>query len=407
MQLQPEIPQAEEPVIPANWRRYEGRVPAYCSGNTTIYVDCQDPRWRQWDGAKQLGRKRHRMPVVARPRWQVVVVSNRGLQAMLVPGQAGPLQGLVAVGQAIAAASRDPPGPRRQSAPCTANPATAAHRDCRHNTEGGLDPVDPGTDERGAADGCAPAVFARAAAIASQADEAVEVVDAALDHSSHCDRAGGRRITVSTSAKDLVQELQKTVNELAGTPGRPSRSNGGQHHAVVTPRTITASPSIRNDVALMRGAASNDSREAVSPVMTVAREAADARAIPAHHQPIAVMLDFVNPERAGRWQRHLRRLAWLDEAGWTLQDHDDHSLGRSDLTATTDTIKSRTDRSRLRPRRLRRLALHASDDGYDFGIARRADIAPAFRQADYVALRSLPVDQTPAHAARTSRAERP
>ena len=29
--------------------------------------------------ADQLGRKRHRMPVVARPRWQVVVVSNRGL----------------------------------------------------------------------------------------------------------------------------------------------------------------------------------------------------------------------------------------------------------------------------------------------------------------------------------------
>jgi hypothetical protein len=53
------------------------------------------------------------------------------------------------------------------------------------------------------------------------------VVDAALDHSSHRDRAGGRRITVSTSAKDLVQELQKTVDELAGTPGRPSRSNGG------------------------------------------------------------------------------------------------------------------------------------------------------------------------------------
>ncbi len=38
--------------------------------------------------------------------------------------------------------------------------------------------------------------------------------------------------------------------------------------------------------------------------MTAAREAADARAIPAHHQPIAVVLDFVNPERAGgrRWQ---------------------------------------------------------------------------------------------------------
>ena len=112
-------------------------------------------------------------------------------------GRPWPLQEPVALGQAIAAASRDPPGRRRQPAPCTASPAAAAHRDRRHNTEGGLDRVDPGADEQAAADGRAPAVFARAAAIASQADEAVEVVDAALDHSSHRDRAGGRRITVS------------------------------------------------------------------------------------------------------------------------------------------------------------------------------------------------------------------
>jgi hypothetical protein len=65
-------------------------------------------------------------------------------------------------------------------------------------------------------------------------------VDAALDHSSHRDRAGGRRITVSTSAMDLVQELQTPVDELAGAPAA-SRSNGGQHHAVVTPR-LEASP---------------------------------------------------------------------------------------------------------------------------------------------------------------------
>jgi hypothetical protein len=171
---------------------------------------------------------------------------------MLVSGQAGPLQGPVAVGQAIAAASRDSPGPRRQPTPCIARPAAATHQDRQHNTEGGLDNVDPDADERGAADGRAPAVFARAAAIASQADEAVEVVDAALDHSSHRDRAGGRRITVSSSAKgkttrNLVQELQKTVDELAGAPGRPSRSNGGQHHAVVTPR-VEASPD-RSDFA--------------------------------------------------------------------------------------------------------------------------------------------------------------
>ena len=61
-------------------------------------------------------------------------------------------------------------------------------------------------------------------------------MNAALDHSSHRDRAGGRRITVSSSAKNLVQELQKTVDELAGALGRASRSNGGQSHTVVTSR---------------------------------------------------------------------------------------------------------------------------------------------------------------------------
>ena len=55
--------------------------------------------------------------------------------------------------------------------------------------------------------------------------------------------------------------------------------------------------------------------------MAVACEAASALAIPSHHQPIAVMLDFVNPERAGRRLRRLRRQARLDEAGGTLQDH--------------------------------------------------------------------------------------
>jgi hypothetical protein len=61
----------------------------------------------------------------------------------------------------------------------------------------------------------------------------------------------------------------------------------------------------------------NDGREAVGPVMAVAGETADALAISAHHQPVAVMLDFVDPCRAGRWPRHLRRLARFDEAGGT------------------------------------------------------------------------------------------
>jgi len=39
--------------------------------------------------------------------------------------------------------------------------------------------------------------------------------------------------------------------------------------------------------------------------MAVAGEAADARAIPAHHRAIAVVFEFVDPERAGRWSATL------------------------------------------------------------------------------------------------------
>ena len=49
---------------------------------------------------------------------------------------------------------------------------------------------------------------------------------------------------------------------------------------------------------------------------SAACEATDPRAIPAHHQPIAVVFDFVNPQWAGRWPGRLRRLARCDE------DHD-------------------------------------------------------------------------------------
>jgi len=79
MQLQPEIPQAEEPVIPANWRRYEGRIPAYCTGNTTIYVDCPDPRWRQWDGARRYTACGSGRELLATDDWDAVLalVENR------------------------------------------------------------------------------------------------------------------------------------------------------------------------------------------------------------------------------------------------------------------------------------------------------------------------------------------
>jgi hypothetical protein len=60
----------------------------------------------------------------------------------------------------------------------------------------------------------------------------------------------------------------------------------------------------------------------------VAGEAADPRVIPANHQPVAVMLDFVDPQRAGGWPRHLRRLARFDEAGRTPPlDHGEKDSG--------------------------------------------------------------------------------
>ena len=54
-------------------------------------------------------------------------------------------------------------------------------------------------------------------------------------------------LAVVASQFQPAKELQETVDELAGTPGRASRSSGGQHHAVVTPR-VEASPD-RSDFA--------------------------------------------------------------------------------------------------------------------------------------------------------------
>ena len=59
----------------------------------------------------------------------------------------------------------------------------------------------------------------------------------------------------------------------------------------------------------------DDGGEAVGPVVTIAGEAADTRAFPAHHQPEAIVLDFVNPQRAGRRPGDFRRQARFDEAG--------------------------------------------------------------------------------------------
>ena len=86
----------------------------------------------------------------------------------------------------------------------------------------------------------------------------------------------------------------------------------------------------------MRSGSVDDGREAVGPVMAVAGEAADARAVPAHHQPIAVVLDFVNPQRAGRRPGRLRRQARFDEAGgrrpWPEDRAASHRFNRASKT---------------------------------------------------------------------------
>ena len=136
---------------------------------------------------------------------------------MLVSGQAGPLEGPAAVGEAIATASRT-----IYRTPATASPTTASPPQ---------QPTRTFNARRSWSDRVTRCRRARlhrrprsrrlsraASAIASQTVEAVELVDALFDHSSHRDRAGGGRITGSTSAKgkttrDLVQKLQKTVDE--------------------------------------------------------------------------------------------------------------------------------------------------------------------------------------------------
>ena len=68
----------------------------------------------------------------------------------------------------------------------------------------------------------------------------------------------------------------------------------------------------------------HDGREAVRPVMTVLGEAANPRAIPAHHQSISIVLDLVNPRWAGRRLGRLRRQARFGVVGryFGLAGHD-------------------------------------------------------------------------------------
>src|SRR5258706_15677083 len=66
----------------------------------------------------------------------------------------------------------------------------------------------------------------------------------------------------------------------------------------------------------------DDQREAARPVVAVAGEQADAGRVAAGHQPIAVVLDLVNPVRAARWsfgggwEGGLGEAGGKQQAGW-------------------------------------------------------------------------------------------
>jgi hypothetical protein len=106
-------------------------------------------------------------------------------------------------------------------------------------------------------------------------------------------------------------------------------------------------------------------QEAIRPVMTVAREARDARAIPSHHEPITVVLEFVNPQRAGRRSGHLRRQARFDEAGGTPHDHDRIGLWPDSSTARRVHASRRRVRARHPLAQVPRPSLFWTEHGYD------------------------------------------
>jgi hypothetical protein len=74
------------------------------------------------------------------------------------------------------------------------------------------------------------------------------------------------------------------------------RKRREQHRGVVAPQRMEVQrPRVDQErLRLEAGGGFNNSQEAVRPVWLIECEAANARAIPAHHHPIAVMFDFVD-----------------------------------------------------------------------------------------------------------------
>ena len=84
----------------------------------------------------------------------------------------------------------------------------------------------------------------------------------------------------------MLDQVEGVQHRLMTSAFAPQRAE------VRRPVVARDQPSIRKRLDAERGV--NNGREAIGPVMAVAREAADTRAIPAHHQAVAVVLDLVD-----------------------------------------------------------------------------------------------------------------
>jgi hypothetical protein len=97
-------------------------------------------------------------------------------------------------------------------------------------------------------------------------------------------------------ACDLPSTLaSRRLRSISGKSRRSSQRVEVRHPVIAGDDRLTVDQERRRpDVS----GSVDDTCEAVGPVMVIAGEAANAGAIPAHHQPVTIVFDFVNPERA-------------------------------------------------------------------------------------------------------------
>ena len=125
-------------------------------------------------------------------------------------------------------------------------------------------------------------------------------------------------VRAGQSALNSLTEGLHSIKSNASSTATSQRVAATSQRVEVRPSVLAQHDHLAIDHKAFRldtASSEDDGREAVAPFITAALPATDAGAHPVDHQPIAVMLDFVNPERAGRRPHHLRRLARSDQAG--------------------------------------------------------------------------------------------